>query len=179
MVDENSNSFVGEKEIATNGGVNEVNNDDRGWKTVSYQKKSKKSSSSKQVKPAAAGDMGVGVGLADRQNDVFRSIEQHSEERRRKILEAQRFAAAAAVQNSAVVDDDGDEGSDDAEETPAENGGGEVKKSKPKKPKKPKVTVSEAASKIDASDLSAFLADISVRFFFFFPKKLKIKNSWD
>lgn len=173
MVDENSKSFVGEKEIATNGGVNEVNNDDRGWKTVSYQKKSKKSSSSKQVKPAAAGGMGVGVGLADRQNDVFRSIEQHSEERRRKILEAQRFAAAAAVQNStAVVDDDGDEGSDDAEETPVENGGGEVKKSKPKKPKKPKVTVSEAASKIDASDLSAFLADISVSFFFC-PQKIK------
>lgn len=159
MVDENSNSFAGEKEIATNGGVNEVNNDDRGWKTVSYQKKSKKSSSAKQVKPAAAG----AVGLADRQNDVFRSIEQHSEERRRKILEAQRFAAAAAVQNSAVVDD-GDEGSDDAEDAPAENGGGEVKKSKPKKPKKPKVTVPEAASTIDASDLSAFLADISVSY---------------
>ncbi|KAI5648063.1 hypothetical protein M9H77_34068 [Catharanthus roseus] len=154
-MDENPNSFAVEKEIAFNGGVNDVNSDDRGWKTVSYQKKNKKSS--KQAKPAVA----AAAVVPDRRNDVFRSIEQHSEERRRKLLEAQR--AAAAGENSAVIDDV-NEGSDDGEEAPAENGGVEEKKSKPKKPKKPKVTVSEAASKIDASDLSAFLADVSVSY---------------
>uniref|UniRef100_A0A2N9EF61 Uncharacterized protein n=1 Tax=Fagus sylvatica TaxID=28930 RepID=A0A2N9EF61_FAGSY len=38
----------------------------------------------------------------------------------------------------------------------------ESKKVKAKKPKKPKVTVSDAAAKIDADDLSAFLADITL-----------------
>ena len=44
----------------------------------------------------------------------------------------------------------------------------ESKKVKAKKPKKPKVTVSDATAKIDANDLSAFLADITVSFAFQF-----------
>ena len=44
-----------------------------------------------------------------------------------------------------------------------QNGSGvDSKKVKVKKPKKPKVTVAEAASKIDLDDLRAFLADITV-----------------
>jgi hypothetical protein len=41
--------------------------------------------------------------------------------------------------------------------------GGELKKMKPKKSSKPKVTVADAAAAIDPSDLSTFLADITVR----------------
>ncbi|OMO55484.1 hypothetical protein CCACVL1_27227 [Corchorus capsularis] len=43
----------------------------------------------------------------------------------------------------------------------AENGASEIKKAKAKKPKKQKVTVAEAASKIDAGELGAFLIDIT------------------
>ncbi|KAL3524998.1 hypothetical protein ACH5RR_013370 [Cinchona calisaya] len=153
-MEENSNSVAVE--------INEMkkSNEDHGWKTVTYQKKkNKKQPPQNQARSAAP----AGGGVSDRRTDVFRMIEEHSEERRRKWLE-DRKAAAAAMEGHSVVIDDGEEGSDDGGEAAVENGGAEEKKSKPKKPKKPKVTVSEAASKIDAADLSAFLADISVSY---------------
>ncbi|XP_027078430.1 uncharacterized protein [Coffea arabica] len=149
-MEENSNSIAEMK----NG------NDDHGWKTVTYQKKNKKQpQNQQQVRSAAAGG---GGGVSDRRSDVFRVIEEHSEERHRKWLE-DRQAAAAAMEDHSVVIDDVEEVSD-GDEAPVQNGAPEEKKTKPKKPKKPKVTVAEAASKIDAADLTSFLADISVSF---------------
>ncbi|KAM7515842.1 hypothetical protein LguiA_005425 [Lonicera macranthoides] len=130
-------------------------NGDHGWKTVSYHKKNRKQPAKK---PETFSDHRK-VGTTS-SGDVFRSIEQHSEERRRRLLEAQ--VEAGAGENSAANDDG--EGGSDAETPAPENGNGEVRKSKPKKAKKPKVTVAEAASKIDASDLAAFLADITVSY---------------
>ena len=64
---------------------------------------------------------------------------------------------------------DDDDSSDGEGDRVAENGKAEEsKKVKAKKPKKLKVIVSDAAAKIDADDLSAFLADITVSFAFQF-----------
>ncbi|KAL3527461.1 hypothetical protein ACH5RR_012117 [Cinchona calisaya] len=155
-MEENSISVAGE----INGMKNyTTSNEDSGWKTVTYQKRNKKQPPQQQQRARPAAD-----GVSDRRNDVFRSIEEHSEERHRKWTEDRKAAAAAMEEkkNSVLIEDD-EEGSD-ADERPVENDGAEEKKIKPKKPKKPKVSVSEAASKIDASDLAAFLADISVSY---------------
>ena len=64
---------------------------------------------------------------------------------------------------------DDDNSKDGEGDRVAENGKAEEsKKVKAKKLKKPKVTVSDTAAKIDADDLSAFLADITVSFAFQF-----------
>ncbi|KAI9170332.1 hypothetical protein LWI28_026439 [Acer negundo] len=139
-------------------------NVDHGWQKVSYAKRQKKSA--KPSDPAAASSRGA-VANGDK-SSVFRSLEQHSEERRRRIVGAQQAAAAAnaaaaATRRSKHRSDDEDEEEDsDAEAAAAENGkAGEAKKVKQKKPKKPKITVAEAAAKIDAADLGAFLVDVS------------------
>jgi hypothetical protein len=87
------------------------------------------------------------------------------------ILEAQR---SAAVDSNVVsrskhrINDDNDSSNGEGDRV-AENGKAEEsKKVKAKKPKKPKVTVSDAAAKIDADDLSAFLAEITMSFAFQF-----------
>ena len=133
-----------------------------GWKTVSYQKRQRKPSkpSSEAVTANGRSDGVVAAG-----DNVFRSIEVQSEERRRRVLDAQFAAAAAASEPVAAgskrhSDDDEDS---DREVNAVQNGGGvDSKKVKVKKLKKPKVTVAEAASKIDLDDLRAFLADITV-----------------
>lgn len=134
------------------------------WQTVSYQKRTRKPSNSPA--PETAHDLRNGSSNGSAVTDVFRSIEQHSEERRRRATEARM--AADAVADFAVAGSkrhsDGDDGDDSDDEVSAvQNGGGdEVKKAKVKKPKKPKVTVAEAASKMNAVDLEVFLADITV-----------------
>lgn len=131
------------------------NGDAFAWQTVSYQKRNRR-----PFKVDSVGDHPNG-NFSD--SDVFRSIELHSDERRRRIREAQEEAVtgdSAAVRSKRHSDDD--DGDSDAELNGAvENG--EPKKVKVKKPKKPKLTVAEAASKMDAADLTAFLADITVR----------------
>ncbi|KAL6286803.1 hypothetical protein ACE6H2_011193 [Prunus campanulata] len=136
------------------------NGDAYGWQTVSYQKRNRKASS-KALPADSNGDIHVGASSA---SDVFRPIELHSEERRRKVLEAQAAAAAgdSTTGGSKRNSDDDDEDSDAEVSGTVENG--EVKKVKTKKPKKPKVTVGEAASKIDADHLGAFLADITASY---------------
>lgn len=140
---------------------NGIRNDDEGWQTVSYHKRNKKSA--KQENYSANGGA-----VSDVQTDVFRSIEQHSEDRRRKILESQQQlqglqSGDGSKQN--VDEDDGDSGEDDQGETNGGDVGGDTKKAKKaKKPKKPKVTVAEAAAKIDAGDLGAFLVDVTASF---------------
>ena len=120
------------------------------WQTVSHQKRSRKPS-----KPSPDAALGAGDGRPNGGAEVFRSVELRSEGRPRRAAEAQ--VAAASKPHS---DDEGDSGEEVA--VAVENGGAEAKKAKQKKPKRVKVTVAEAASKIDAGDLGAFLADISV-----------------
>ncbi|XP_059307352.1 uncharacterized protein LOC132058937 [Lycium ferocissimum] len=127
---------------------------DQGWQTVSYHKKNKKQQQSGKLTEDQEEFNAVNSG------DVFRSIEQHAEERRKRIVESKRLYEEG--ESNAVTNDNGDENDSDA----AENNAGvvEKKKSKPKKVKKPKVTVAEAAAKIDNSDLAVFLVDISASF---------------
>ncbi|KAL5570846.1 hypothetical protein UlMin_020443 [Ulmus minor] len=144
--------------------ISNGNDDVYGWKTVSYQKRQRKHSkpSSEAVTANGRSDGVVAAG-----DNVFRSIEVQSEERRRRVLEAQFAAAAAASEPVAAgskrhSDDDEDS---DREVNAVQNGGGvDSKKMKVKKLKKPKVTVAEAASKIDLDDLGAFLADITASY---------------
>lgn len=146
----------------------EAANSDHGWQKVSYAKKQKKN----QQKPVADSSRIVANGSAvSGVDNVFRSLEKQSEERRLRI-EAQRaamhFEDEAPLRSAAKHrSDDEDE---DSDSWGADRGSGEQngvvdgkKKEKQKKPKKPKVTVAEAAAKIDASDLSAFLDEVSVR----------------
>ncbi|CAN1311593.1 Transmembrane protein 214-A [Linum perenne] len=145
-----------------------MENPDHGWQKVTYAKKHRKQKPG--AADSAAGKINGTVAVGEKGN-VFRSLEEQSEERRRRILEAERSAIAASTANAAAgrsrdrSDDDDDEydDSDDAR-APKVNEKGEEKKVKQKKPKKPKITVSEAAAKIDESDLAAFLLDISASF---------------
>ncbi|KAI3668957.1 hypothetical protein L6452_40174 [Arctium lappa] len=141
-------------ERANSSGTSNTNNDDQGWKTVSY-KKSRRKPTNKA--PENHADHGSGA------DDVFRSIEQQSEGRRRRVIESQKAAAAAidaAAADDGIVHVSGNDGEEDGSDV--ENlAGVEAKKSKPKKLKKPKVTVAEAAAKINDSDLAVFLADIT------------------
>ncbi|KAE8673171.1 hypothetical protein F3Y22_tig00111810pilonHSYRG00257 [Hibiscus syriacus] len=69
-------------------------------------------------------------------------------------------AVSSAVANGLMFDSEDDSDTNAA----GENGAVEINKMKQKKPKKPKVTVAEAALKIDAGDLSAFLIDITTSY---------------
>lgn len=154
---------------------NEVNgvsvshsNSDHGWHKVTYAKRQKKTKPTKNSDSLANPNKIVANGTLAGADNVFRSLEQQSEDRRRRILEAQRAANAGSAdvpvrsKERSDYDDDEDEEDDNTDHV-AENGKAEeVKKLKQKKPKKPKVTVAEAAAKIDAADLVAFLAEISV-----------------
>ncbi|CAN1297227.1 Transmembrane protein 214-B [Linum perenne] len=134
----------------------EAANPDHGWQKVTYAKKHRK-----QKAPAAKIN-GTAVDNNDKGN-VFLSLEQQSEDRRRRILESAASAAVSATANGGRSKDRSDDSDYDEDSDEARNGEVE-KKVKVKKPKKPKITVSEAAAKIDESDLAAFLADISVSF---------------
>ncbi|KAK7321496.1 hypothetical protein VNO77_32207 [Canavalia gladiata] len=147
---------------ATQNNTTASNNTNNEWKTVSYQKRNRNKSSSKQ--PLTDDNS-----AADPSSDVFRSVEQHSEERRRRLLETQIAAAAAASADAAPSrskrhSDDEDDSDVEPEAGAAQNGSSEVKKVKQKKPKKPKVTVAEAASRINADELAAFLAEITASY---------------
>ncbi|XP_028758929.1 uncharacterized protein LOC114717872 isoform X2 [Neltuma alba] len=148
------------------------NNSDHGWQKVTYAKRHKKTkpnnNNNNNSSHPLANSNGTLTGVAD---NVFRSIEKQSEDRRRRIVEAQRAANAGftdvpirSKQRSDYDYEDDDDDNDGAGAS-AENGKAEdVKKVKPKKEKKPKVTVAEAAAKIDAADLAAFLVDISTSY---------------
>lgn len=139
-------------------GLSKTQQNDSGWQTVSYRKKSSKQTHSDNSFPDRHPHGGA------TSSDVFRSVEQQSEDRRRRMAEAEMATA---------VDGDGskrhsNEDDENDEEVPAADA--EVKKVKQKKPKKPKVTVAEAAAKIDAGELGAFLVDITVSENSFFQK---------
>ncbi|XP_037495122.1 uncharacterized protein LOC105634085 [Jatropha curcas] len=143
-------------------------NTDHGWQKVIYPKRQRKQ---KPVDSAAAVNGGKinGIVAPNEKSNVFRSLEQQSEERRRRLLESQKAANAVVIEapvRSKHRSDEDDEDEDDSDDAAGSKGNEKVeeKKVKQKKPKKPKVTVAEAAAKIDAADLAAFLADISVSY---------------
>ncbi|MBA0760008.1 hypothetical protein Gotri_022805 [Gossypium trilobum] len=139
-----------------------ANHVDHGWQKVSYPKRQRK------TKPNADPNHPRPNGtLTNGSASVFRSLEQQSDDRRRQIVEAQRAYAAAAIdadakhkpKRSVIDDSDDDDGSDLDGLKPNGKPADEEKKAKQKKPKKPKVTVVEAAAKIDPTDLSAYFAE--------------------
>ncbi|XP_074557661.1 uncharacterized protein LOC141813604 [Curcuma longa] len=130
-----------------------------GWQKVTYSKRQRK------PQPQADPDRPrLANGLPDRSH-VFDSVEQKARERRRAIEAAAAAAEAVDLPRSrpppaSSDDDDDDEGAAKSQE----NSAPAPKKEKPKKVKKPKVTVDEAAAKIDATDLATFLAEISATY---------------
>ncbi|XP_061349361.1 uncharacterized protein LOC133294663 [Gastrolobium bilobum] len=141
---------------------NKNNKNHNEWQTVSYHKRNRNNSSSKQ--PLADDNSAANNGAVNSSSDVFRSIEQHSEERRRRLQEAQ-IAAAESVDPAPSRSKRHSDEEDDSDVEPAteavQNGSTKVKKVKQKKPK---VTVAEAASKINSDDLAAFLAEITASY---------------
>jgi hypothetical protein len=138
------------------------NNNDNGWQKVTYAKRQRKTKpSNSEANPGKA----VPNGSLNGVKNVFRSLEEQSEDRRRRILEAQLAAANADTPARSKHRSDDEDAEESEGEGVVDNGkADDAKKVKPKKPKKPKVTVTDAAAKIDADNLSAFLADISVIF---------------
>ncbi|XP_020210072.1 uncharacterized protein LOC109795073 [Cajanus cajan] len=140
-------------------------NDNNDWQTVSYHKRNRNTNNNKSQSkhPLAHANS-----AADPSSDVFSSLHRHSEDRRRRLLEAQYAAEApaadAAPSRSKRHSDDEDDGDAELEAGADQDGSSGVKKPKQKKPKKPKVTVAEAASRIGADDLAAFLAEITASY---------------
>ena len=144
--------------------VNGKDQSDGGWKTVTYSKRNKKQQLPKvsNLPENSSSDHRRSNGVGGGEADVFRSIEQHSEDRRRRIAEESRRREeedSGERDGSKRHSDEDDGESDDGDRGGA---GEQVKKVKKPKAKKPKVTVAEAAAKIDAGDLGAFLVDITV-----------------
>ncbi|KAH9312654.1 hypothetical protein KI387_027689 [Taxus chinensis] len=163
-VHENGNGSAYDALIDDNG---LVKSKDHGWTTVVNPKRLRKtqnkeaSSVAGLEKVKSNGDAGKSL--------VFQSLEQHAEERRKKA-EVQRAAAAAnaglgSERNGKITGSGSEEDSDgegaDGDILPAN---AEEKKPKQKKPKKPKVTLSEAAAKIDAENLTDFLKEVTASY---------------
>ncbi|XP_058079340.1 uncharacterized protein LOC131227556 [Magnolia sinica] len=134
-----------------------------GWQKVTYPKRQKRKTPSDPNGPTTT------THLPTAGSSAFRSLEQQADERirLRTLAESQRAQAEIVSKPKpkphAATSDDDDGDSDEAIDGHAENGT-DVKKPKQKKPKKPKITVADAASKIDASDLAAYLMDISTSY---------------
>ncbi|ERN00696.1 hypothetical protein AMTRI_Chr13g83930 [Amborella trichopoda] len=144
--------------------MEDASHSNHGWQKVVYPKRHRKQALKDQQNQHPVSDLNK-IKSNGNESNVFRSVEQQAEERRRRVVEAQR---ANAIAELPVKKDRLSFSSDDeSDEEGVKNNGvsnGEEKKEKVKKPKKPKVTVSEAASKIDAGDLSVFLADVSASY---------------
>ncbi|KAF5762274.1 putative transmembrane protein [Helianthus annuus] len=139
---------------------------DHGWQKVTYAKKNKKknhNNNNQQQLPNSHLN-----GSTSNTESVFAAIEKQSEERR-KVLEAQRLAIDDDFDSEPPVrslkkkkkknyeDSDEEVGEDKVDVTDDVDA---TKKKKQKKVKKPKVTVAEAAAKIDADELAGFLVDV-------------------
>uniref|UniRef100_A0A1J3G6N6 Transmembrane protein 214-A n=1 Tax=Noccaea caerulescens TaxID=107243 RepID=A0A1J3G6N6_NOCCA len=152
---------------------------DHGWKKVVYPKRHRKQ---KPADQAANGGVSSGKAVPNgnqaKGDNVFRSLEEKAEDRRRRILAAKMAAAdvddddesSGAARSKRRSNGYGDEGydfDDTDDEIAARNENlkaEETKKPKPKKEKKPKVSLPEAASKIDPSNLEAFLVEASASY---------------
>ncbi|MQM06456.1 hypothetical protein Taro_039279, partial [Colocasia esculenta] len=142
---------------------------DQGWQKVTYPKRQRKAA---PAKPAPSDPRADPRPAGPSSSYVFASVEQKAQERRRALESAALAAAAAAAAEGAAparskpaarraFDSDEDDSSEAEGAAGKEEGAAEgEKKVKQKKPKKPKVTLVEAASKIDAEDLASFLVEI-------------------
>ncbi|XP_051148403.1 uncharacterized protein LOC127263434 [Andrographis paniculata] len=146
--------------------VNHVDDSSHGWQKVTYAKKQRKNQNKKPPADSSRPLPGGSGPLPDN-NGVFKGLEKHAEERRRK-LEAQRVAVVYADDDAIPVRSRKNRGEDvdsDDESTDGDvktNAVDVNKTEKPKKVKKPKITVSEAAAKIDVDNLAAFLSSITL-----------------
>ncbi|KAL6577574.1 hypothetical protein OROMI_009902 [Orobanche minor] len=155
-----------DKSIAfTSEPVHHGEDNSHGWQKVTYAKKQRKNQN-KKASSELSRVLPNGSGILSENNSVFKGLEKHAEERRRK-LEAQRASAINEdddeIQGRPRKNRGGDEDDDYlTSDVDVKNNAAEInKKEKPKKVKKPKVTVAEAADKIDADDLTAYLSNIS------------------
>nr|XP_043627744.1 transmembrane protein 214-like [Erigeron canadensis] len=145
----------------------EINNN-HGWQKVTYAKKQRKNNQNKpQQAPAKPYANGSSISAVD---NVFTSIEKRSEERR-KLIEANSsiydpVVVPAKKNNNKKKNNNYSDYDDSSDDEAVANGAVvvEEKKVKPKKVKKPKVTVTEAAAKIDESDLASFLSEVTASF---------------
>ncbi|CAH8308496.1 unnamed protein product [Eruca vesicaria subsp. sativa] len=132
---------------------------DHGWKKVVYPKRNRKQKpadlTATNGKNAANGD------------NVFRSLEEQAEDRRKRILAAKMAGSDVedvefrSKRRSNGYGDEGYDFDDSGDEIAVTMKVEEAKKKKPKKEKKPKVSLPEAAAKIDPSNLEAFLIEAS------------------
>ncbi|CAI9779135.1 unnamed protein product [Fraxinus pennsylvanica] len=160
MEEENSVQFSFEP-------IHHAEENGHGWQKVTYAKKQRRNKTTSDSSRVESN----GSSAAPEKNNVFKNLEKNAEARRR-TLEAQRAAAAIYDDDDAPVrskkrwgDDDEEDDGNDEDGNLKENVSEEAnKKEKPKKVKKPKVTVAEAAAKIDASDLAAFLSNVLVSY---------------
>eukprot|EP01018_Ginkgo_biloba_P025619 Gb_32106 [translate_table: standard] len=134
-----------------------------GWQTVSYPKRTRKS-----AKEANSADLDKTKSNGDGNSKVFVGLEQHAEERRKRA-DAQRAAAmvdSVGETNGKIAASDDDSEGEAVNRKDTANGAvnGDEKKPKQKKEKKNKVTVAEAAAKIDSSHLADFLAEITASY---------------
>ncbi|ESQ28127.1 hypothetical protein EUTSA_v10018292mg [Eutrema salsugineum] len=146
---------------------------DHGWKKVVYPKRNRKQKPADQSVNGGVSGKTVANGTQANGDNVFRSLEEQAEDRRRRILAAKMAAAdledesdgARASRSKRRSNDDGYDFDDSDEEIAARMlqnlKAEETKKPKPKKEKKPKVSLPEAAAKIDPSNLAAFLVEVS------------------
>ncbi|KAK8964709.1 hypothetical protein KSP40_PGU004739 [Platanthera guangdongensis] len=136
-----------------------------GWQKVTYPKRQRRQ---QQTVPPAGVHRSNGIPHPEQPN-VFASVEKKALDRRHAI-ESSADAAVAANGSSpsvALAASDEDEESSGAEirrGVGQDNGTEGEKRIKQKKPKKPKITVQEAALKINDADLAAFLADVSASY---------------
>ncbi|WOL02839.1 transmembrane protein 214-A-like [Canna indica] len=138
-------------------------NPNHGWHKVTYAKRQRKP----QPRLDPVHNRIDGFSHPADRTHVFDSLEQKARERRRAIESAATAAAAAEADGArsgpapTPSDDENDDSDAEAGRGGQENDIKAPKNEKQKQPKKPKVTVAEAAAKIDAADLAVFLADIS------------------
>ncbi|KAJ3694429.1 hypothetical protein LUZ60_009909 [Juncus effusus] len=139
---------------AAAGGSSDPNH---GWQKVTYPKRHRKQAAA-DPSPAAGNQKDSKSGSSN----VFASVEQKANERYRAIQSANGVSVQPAVlpRGGSDEEDSDEEAARGKENVQAEA----LKKPKVKKEKKPKVTVAEAAAKIDVNDLAGHLADISVSY---------------
>ncbi|MCO5567525.1 hypothetical protein L7F22_021219 [Adiantum nelumboides] len=137
------------------------NSSSHGWQKVVNTKKAKRQQEQAAVKIAGSGGRNAANNASD--SRIFHTLEKETEQKRahrEAVLLAYHQDLAASAEASIHSDSD-----DDAADSKAPMVNADLeKKIKVKKPRKPKVTVSEAASAIDADNLASFLAEISELF---------------
>lgn len=139
-------SFYQEEENGVASNTNNQNsNSNHGWQKVIYAKRQRKPNSN--------------------QLSTSDSLTQSDPSKSRSKVAPKKAAAVIETKSKLSSDEDAldDDGGEDLKRGGTQNGT-EDEKVKQKKPKKPKVTVADAASKMDASDLAAFLVDVSTSY---------------